>query len=191
LETNGSTRRQKSLLRRCYAEHNGSAIRITALTSSGPKWSPERRCRFETFKKMLVQTVPCQAAALDLRNGRAAVLALRQMRYENAVRLVTRNHIRALQISHELAELERDQQVSHVATALQPSPNYKGGATGFHSGYSKTRGSLSLRYSGSAFHSIEGIVVGCTWSALRFSFHRVVLQSSRTQVPRSRIGHWL
>src|SRR5215471_18043489 len=30
---------------------NGSAIRITALTSSGPKWSPERRCRFETLKR--------------------------------------------------------------------------------------------------------------------------------------------
>ena len=98
---------------------------------------------------MLVQTVPCQPAALNLRNGRAAVLALRQIRYENAVRLVTRNHIRALQIAHELAELERDQQVSHVATALQPSPNYKVGATGFRSGYSKTRGSLSLLYSGS------------------------------------------
>ena len=112
--------------RRCYPEHNGSAIRITALTSPGPKWSPERRCRFETFKKMLVQTVPCQAAALDLRNGRAAVLALRQMRYENAVRLVTRNHIRALQIAHEFAEMERDHQGSHVATALQPAPKQQG-----------------------------------------------------------------
>ena len=80
---------------------------------------------------MLVQTVPCQAAALDLRNGRAAVLALRQVRYENAMRVVTRNHIRALQIALELAEMERDQQVSHLATALKPAPNYKGGATGF------------------------------------------------------------
>jgi hypothetical protein len=111
--------------RRCYPEHNGSANPIAALTSPGPKWSRERRCRFETFTKMLVQTVPCQAAALDLRNGRAAVLALRQMRYENAVRLLTRNHIRALQIAHELTEMERDQQVSHVATALQPAPNNK------------------------------------------------------------------
>ena len=106
---------------------------------------------------MLVQTVPCQAAALDLRNGRAAVLALQQMRHENAVRVVTRNHIRALQVAHELAEMERDQQVSHLATALQRAPNYKGRATGFHSGYSKTRGSLSLLYSGSrpAFHNRE------------------------------------
>jgi hypothetical protein len=43
--------------------------------------------RFETFKKILAQTVPCRAAALDLRNGRATVLALRQMRYENVLRL--------------------------------------------------------------------------------------------------------
>jgi hypothetical protein len=41
--------------------------------------------RFETFKKILVQTVPCRAAALDLRNGRATVLALRQMQYEDAL----------------------------------------------------------------------------------------------------------
>jgi hypothetical protein len=33
---------------------------------------------------MLVQTVPCQATALDLRNRRPTVLALRQMQYENA-----------------------------------------------------------------------------------------------------------
>jgi hypothetical protein len=45
-----------------------------------------RRSRYETFKKMLVQTVPCQAAALDLRNRRTTVLALRQMQYENALR---------------------------------------------------------------------------------------------------------
>jgi len=45
--------------------------------------------RYETFKKMLVQAVPCQAAALDLCNGRATVLALRPMQYDNALRLVT------------------------------------------------------------------------------------------------------
>jgi S1/P1 Nuclease len=46
-----------------------------------------RRCHFETFKKILVQTVPCRAAALDLRNRRATVLALRQMQHENALSL--------------------------------------------------------------------------------------------------------
>jgi hypothetical protein len=44
---------------------------------------------FEIFKKILVQAVPWQAAALDLRNGRATVLALRQMRYEGALRIAT------------------------------------------------------------------------------------------------------
>jgi hypothetical protein len=41
--------------------------------------------RYETFKRMLVQTLPCQAAPLDLRNGHATVLALRQMQSENAL----------------------------------------------------------------------------------------------------------
>ena len=44
---------------------------------------------YETLEKMLVQTVPCQAAALDQRNGCATILALRQMRYENALRPTT------------------------------------------------------------------------------------------------------
>jgi hypothetical protein len=44
--------------------------------------------RYETFERMLVQTVPCQAAALDLCNGRTAVLALRYMQFENALRLM-------------------------------------------------------------------------------------------------------
>ena len=50
---------------------------------------PGTEVRYETFKKTLVQTVLCQAAALDLRNGRATVLALRPMQYDNALRLVT------------------------------------------------------------------------------------------------------
>ena len=54
-----------------------------------PKILPGTEVRYETFKKMLVQTVPCQAAALDLRNGRATVFALRPMQYDNALTLVT------------------------------------------------------------------------------------------------------
>jgi hypothetical protein len=44
---------------------------------------------YETIEKILVQAVSCQAVALDLRNGRGTVLVLRQMQYENGVRLIT------------------------------------------------------------------------------------------------------
>jgi hypothetical protein len=56
-----------------------------------PKSSAEARVfetfDFHTFKRILVQAVPCRAAALDLRDRRATVLALRQMQYENVLRL--------------------------------------------------------------------------------------------------------
>jgi hypothetical protein len=73
-----------------------------------------RRCRYETFKKMLVQTVPCQAAALDLRNGRATVLALRQMQYENALRLVTlKNPYELYKLARELEKV-KEREVDHM-----------------------------------------------------------------------------
>jgi hypothetical protein len=74
----------------------------------GVSRSPPRRCRRETFKKILVQTVPCQAVALDLRNGRGTVLVLRQMQYENGVRLITRE-----EIEQKMDELAREFAETH------------------------------------------------------------------------------
>jgi hypothetical protein len=61
---------------------------MAAANTSGGESATGPEIRYETFKKMLVQTVPCQAAALDLRNGRTTVLALRQMQFEHALRPV-------------------------------------------------------------------------------------------------------
>ena len=98
-----------------------SVIRIAMLTGPRPqRSSPERRHRFEPFKKMLVQTVPCQAATLDLRNGGATVLALRQMQYENALRLMTRRSHPSFMDWHMNVQTWRGKAaVNHVATAAQ------------------------------------------------------------------------